>query len=302
MNFAWPWLFAALPLPWLLRALLPPVAEGAALRVSRLPPARSARSIGLAPARHLLAGLAWTVLVMAAARPQLAAEAAPRATGRAMMLAFDISESMATTDLRRGGQSVERLQAARVLAAEFLARRTGDRVGLVVFGAQAYLHTPPTADIAAVRAALDSVQAGLAGRETALGDAIALSVKYLKDQPVSQRMLVVLTDGAQTAGTLTPSRAAWLAQREGVNVHAVAVGAAAEADQAELRRIAAQTGGRHAQAIDEAGVAAFFASLDAVAAAPGAARAMRDVYVWPLALACLLAAAAGWRWPEHHGS
>jgi Ca-activated chloride channel homolog len=295
MSFAWPWLFLLLPLPWVLRMLLAPAQGGTALRVQQIPD----ESAQVAPpaARLWIAALGWLLLVTAAARPQMPGETAPPAhDSRSLMIAFDVSMSMATTDLRHGETKVERLQAARTLADDFLARRRGDRAGLVVFGSQAYLHTPMTHDLQAVRAALGSVRAGLAGRETALGDAIALSVKYLKTLPAHARVLVLLTDGANTAGTLAPSRAAWVAQREGVRIHAVGVGASSELDESVLRDIAAQTGGTYTRATDSRAMSTFFSGVERAESlewnAP--ARPMRELYPWPLTLACLLAATLAW--------
>lgn len=295
MSFAWSWLFLVVPLPWALRLLLPPLERGAALRMPRLPdtvpPARAAKATGW------LAVLAWLLLVAAAARPQMPGDLKAVGGGASFMIAFDVSMSMSVTDLKHGDATVERLQAARALTGDFLAGREGDRAGLVVFGSQAYLHTPLTRDLHAVRAALASVQAGLAGKETALGDAIALSVKYLKDLPESARVLVLLTDGTNTAGGLAPSRAAWLAQREGVRIHAVGVGGANDLNESTLKEIAVQTGGSYARATDSSGIDAFFAGV--VRAEPAvrndSVRAMRDLYIWPLSLACLLAAGLAWR-------
>lgn len=293
MSFAWPWLFLALPLPWAMRLLLPPVERGAALRIPRLPVA--AAHTPPVRANGWLAAVAWLLLVAAAARPQMPGDFLPVRGGSGLIVAFDVSISMSAVDLKHGDKAVERLQAARALAGDFLSRREGDRAGLVVFGAQAYLHTPLTHDLHAVRSALDSVQTGLAGRETALGDAIALSVKYLKALPENARVLVLLTDGANTAGTLAPSRAAWLARREGVRIHAVGVGAAL--DETALKDIAAQTGGSYARATDSRAIAAFFDGVERAepAVQNSEERTMREMYSWPLALAFLLAAGLAWR-------
>jgi len=304
ISFAWPWLFGMLPLPWLLRRFVAPAQIGAALRVSHLPGGATSNWSRLQPRmtlRSLVAILAWLLLVAAAARPQLPGGEAVQPPGaRGMMLAFDVSRSMATADLHLDGNSIRRIDAARSLADAFLARlnsNRGDRVGLVVFGAQAYLHTPLTYDSHAVRAALGSVEDGLAGQETALGDAIALAVKYLMRLPQEQRVLVLLTDGASTAGTLAPARAAWLAERNGVTIHAAGIGAPSALDEEALRSITAQTGGTYARAADGAALAAFFDSLDRIA--PYIPKEIelppRELYVWPLALACMLAMALAWR-------
>lgn len=293
MNLAWPWCFLALPLPWLLRRLLPPADAGVALRLPQLPHAAPATMA--TDARPLwIAALVWLLLVVAAARPQVAGAPLPQeASGRELMLALDVSASMATRDLLLEGQATERLQVARRFADDFIRRRAGDRIGLVVFGTQAYLHTPLTFDLEALRAALNGAEAGLAGRETALGDAIALATKRLRAAHGEARVLVLLTDGANTAGTLAPLRAAWLAQRANVRVHVVGIGPAAESDEATLRGIAGQTGGLYLRATDGAALAGFFRAIDRIETATQEARPVtpvRELYPWPLALALALAA------------
>lgn len=295
MSFAWPWIFLALPLPWLLRSLLAPVNEVSALRVPQLPAGPVA--VG-APRRSLplfIGALAWLLLLSAAARPQTPDLDRGTASGRDLMMAFDLSGSMATADLQMNGKATSRLQVARAFADDFLRRRQGDRVGLIVFGAEAYLHTPLTFDLDAVRTALSTLDTGLAGRETALGDAVGLAVKYLEPLERQSRELVLLTDGANTAGTLAPQRAAWLAQRAGVRVHAIGIGAAVgESMDTDLQQMAQQTGGSYLHAGDGAAFARFFSALDqSPPNSQGAAstRPMQALYPWPLGLALLL---AGW--------
>lgn len=296
MSFAWPWCFLLLPLPWLLRRALPPVAPGAALRVPSLPTAGLAQAVPVPRPALWFAALAWLCLVVAAARPVvLDPRAPPLASGRDLMLAFDVSASMGTADLSLGSRAVDRLQAARMLADSFLQQRPGDRVGLVVFGRQAYLHTPLTFDLEGLRMALAGMETGFAGRETALGDAIGLAVKHLQAAPGPERVLVLLTDGAHTAGTLTPQRAAWLARREGVRIHALGIGAAAAAgagvDEETLAAVASQTGGIYRRAADSAGMAEFWRVLEGVEPAARAGRAahgLRELYAWPLAAALVL--------------
>lgn len=296
LSFAWPWLFAVLPLPWLLRVASAPGSAGAALHVPHLPgPTAHGRARLTIP---LAAAVAWMLLVAAAARPQQPEGIPAQAPGaRGTMLAFDVSRSMATRDLQHEGTAVRRIDAARSIADAFLARRRGDRVGLVIFGAQAYLHTPLTYDLHAVRTALGSVEDGLAGQETALGDAIALAVKYLIRLPQDQRVLILLTDGASTAGTLAPARAAWLAQRNGVTIHAAGIGASSTLDEATLRDITGQTGGTYARASDSVALASFFDGIDGGAPQVREAvdRPPRELYAWPLALACMIAMASGWQ-------
>ena len=308
LAFAWPTVFLLLPLPWLLRRRL---AARAPRRLLRLPAWGLFVADGQnpAPARTppavWLAWLAWILLLIAAARPQLPDTAAPLpVSGRSLMLAFDLSASMATADLAWQGRSLSRLDAAKTLARDFLAKREGDRVGLVVFGKRAYVHVPPSFDLRAVSDALDAAAVGLAGNETALGDAIALATRQLGAQPDAARVLVLLTDGASTAGSLTPQRAAWLAQRGGVRIHAVGIGgtatgrAAFDLDEAALREITAQTGGSYRRATDGMALAEFLAELERLEPLPDrdtAKRLARELYPWPLLAALALAAWLGWR-------
>ena len=289
MTFAWAWCFALLPLPWLARRWLAPAECGVALRVPSLPALAKRPAAAAGP--HRLATLAWLLLVLAAARPQMPGTTVPQALdGRDLMLAFDVSASMATTDLLLDGRAVTRLAAARHFADGFLAARAGDRIGLVVFGSQAYLHTPLTRDLAAIRAALATADVGLAGRETALGDAIALSIKHLPEAPGLERTLILLSDGANTAGKLTPERAGWLARRAGLRIHAVVIGGDGKAPG--LEALVAPGGGIHARATDAAALADFWRRIDAVEpAAPDALRRpAQELYAWPLAAALMLAA------------
>jgi Ca-activated chloride channel homolog len=212
---AWPWALLALPLPWLMRwwprrnaaapALRVPYAAGALAELGQASGAAGWR-IG-----RLLLWLAWACLCVAMARPQQLGEpVTPPQQGRQMMLAVDVSGSMSEPDMMLGNQVVQRLSAAKAVLADFLDRRAGDRVGLLIFGERAYTLTPITADLTTVRNQLTDSEVGLAGRDTAIGDAIALAVKRLREQPEGQRVLILLTDGVSNAGVLQPLRAAEL--------------------------------------------------------------------------------------------
>lgn len=299
IAFAWPWCFALLPLPWLVR-LLPPL-PGTALRVPSVPPMASRAASGSLfrlPRATWIALLAWLLLVIASARPLVPGAIVSPQGGHDLMLAIDVSASMATRDLQSNGKAIERLQAARDVAGNFIIQRQragGDRVGLVVFGSQAYLHTPLSFDLHAVRTALDTAETGLAGRETAIGDAIALSTKHFGTQPREARALILLSDGANTAGVLAPMRAAWLAQRAGIRIHAIGIGASGELDETTLKGITAQTGGIYLRATDAAAISDFFRHVDRLESAAHTAapvRSAQELYAWPLAgvfaLACVL--------------
>ncbi len=315
VSFAWPWLLLLLPLPWLARTLLPPARDaGAALLVpygSRLDGiARGAPARGRGPGVPLLAWLAWALLCTAAARPQqLGAPVAPPQAGRDLMLAVDLSGSMGDEDMELGGRLVDRLTAAKAVIADFLDRRAGDRIGLVVFGQRAYALAPMTLDLDSVRQQLDDSVVGLAGRETAMGDAIGLAVKRLARQPSGQRVLILLTDGVNTAGLLDPLKAAELARDNGVRIHAIAFGGSGggisvfglpirlpgggeDVDETTLRRIAAITGGKSFRARDAGELAGIYAEIDRLEPVARAAQPVRpriERYPWPLAMALLCA-------------
>ena len=313
-GFAWPWMWLAFPLPWLAGWLLPPHRNtSASLKV---PYGRRLDAIATLGGRsrrlHIaaLAWLAWFLLCAAAARPQQLGEAvAPPQSGRDLMLAVDLSGSMSEPDMELGGDVVDRLTAAKAVLADFLDRRVGDRVGLLVFGQRAYALTPLTLDRDSVRDQLRDSVAGLAGRETAIGDAIGLAVKRLRDQPKGQRVLILLTDGVNTAGVLEPLKAAELAKAEGVRIHTIAFGGSGggfsifgltvpmpggedEIDEETLKKIAQETGGQSFRARDTEQLAGIYAELDRIEPVKQEGARVRprvERYGWPLAAALLVA-------------
>jgi Ca-activated chloride channel homolog len=312
IGWDWPWLLLALPLPWLLRRSLPAADVGRSGAALRLPFYDEAvRLAGDTAGRggrwRVPALLAWLLLCLAAARPQWIGEIeAPPRTGRDLLLAVDVSGSMAAEDMVVGGRPVDRFTAVQLVIGDFLGRRSGDRVGLLLFGSQAYLVTPLTFDRESVRYQLQTSTIGLAGRETAIGDAIGIAVKRLRDQPAAQRVLILLTDGVSNAGALKPLEAARLAHSEGLRIYTVGVGgdgrragmlglmlpaAADEIDEPTMTRIAEMTGGRYFRARSAQELAAIYAELDRLEPAAQAGETLRprhELYPWPLAAAVLL--------------
>ncbi|MBT3146485.1 vWA domain-containing protein [Neptunomonas phycophila] len=310
-EFAWPWLFVLVPLPWVVRQLLSPL-NSDRQRGMKVPFIRAighavegvsssayqSRRLGLI----LLAYLAWFLLLAAAARPQWLGEPVPQQLeGRDMMLAIDLSESMQEQDFQLGGQLINRLVATKVVAGDFVERREGDRVGLILFGEQAYLQAPLTRDLKTVKQLLNEAQIGLAGQRTAIGDAIGLAVKRFKEGKSQQRVLVLLTDGTTTAGVLSPNKAAELAAAEDVTVYTIGIGrdssqvdllrrflgrgGSPEIDEAALKNIAEKTGGRYFRATDLQQLSDIYAELDKLEPVDQGSdyyRPIISLYQWPL--------------------
>jgi len=316
IHFAWPWAFALLPLPWLIHRFFPPAlaAEEAALWVPTLEPFAAVRHERSQhrTSRWLkwLAILCWLLLVVACARPQWLGDPVELPlTGRDLLLAVDLSGSMQTEDFRLGGETVDRLTALKAVADDFIERRVGDRVGLILFGDQAYVQAPLTLDRQTVKRFLDEAVIGLAGEKTAIGDAIGLAVKRFKPEKDRQRVLILLTDGANTAGQISPLKAADLAAQVGLKIYTIGIGAdamevrsfffsqtvnpSADLDEKTLTAIAEKTGGRYFRARDTGQLAEIYALLDKlepVERGKDVYRPITELYIWPLglALACSL--------------
>ena len=309
---AWPWLLLLAPVPWLLRYLLPasPSGDLQALRV----PWFSAVAGGKAgwmrrPILALMATMVWLLLVLAASRPQWIGEIESLpVTGRDLLLAVDISGSMDTQDMVLNKTAVNRLKVVKKVAGEFIQRRHGDRVGLILFGSRAYLQTPLTFDTETTATLLDESEIGLAGRETAIGDAIGLAVKRLRDDAAADRVLVLLTDGANTSGEVQPLQASGFAARDGLTVYTVGVGAdemmvqdffgsrvvnpSADLDEDTLRAIADQTGGRYFRARDAESLEKIYEILDELEPVESDVETIRPVdelFYWPMGIAYILA-------------
>jgi Ca-activated chloride channel homolog len=305
--FYWYWALVLLPLPWLLRRWWRVGWSGN--RALRLPPTlrlpcETLAGAGAAGDRgRRLAAAVWILLVLALARPWWLDLPAPLAAeGREFVIALDLSGSMQATDLSRDGRPLTRVDAARASLDALLEARHGDRVGLIVFGTRAYWLAPPSFDIAALRDLLEDARAGLAGERTAIGDAIGLALQRGPQAPARERVLVLLTDGRNTAGAIGPIAAADLAARAGLRIHTVGIGReggaagageAAGFDAATLRAVAERTGGQYLEAADAAALdrlASALQQLDPVRW-DHSQGLRRELYPWPLALALVLALA-----------
>ena len=315
-QLTWWWMLLLTPLPWFVRRFVTPeyMDKDAALRVpvaaefDDLFGASSGR--GANRSRLLLLWLIWILILLAAARPQYVGppQSLPM-TGRDLLLAVDLSGSMEEQDFQLDGQWVDRLTATKAIAKEFIERRIGDRIGLILFGRETYLQTPLTFDRATIQILLDEAVIGLAGQETAIGDAIGLGIRTLSDAEIQEnrRVLVLLTDGANTAGSIDPLKAAELARDRGMVIYTIGIGAdsvmvqslfgvrevnpSADLDERTLTTIAEGTGGRYFRARDTEAFEQIYAILDELEPAAGEESGFRPIverYHWPLGVALIL--------------
>jgi Ca-activated chloride channel family protein len=315
IHFEWPWLLAALPLPLLIRWLVPakmPV-EQAALRVPFLDDFSDGETRAVSQTQQWplwLAAIAWLLLVIACARPQWLGEPVEQAvSGRDLMLAVDLSGSMEEQDFVINKRSVDRLTAAKSVASDFINRRVGDRVGLILFGTQAYLQAPLTFDRKTVMTLLNESVIGLAGDNTAIGDAIGLAVKRLKNEQANSRVLVLMTDGANTAGEVSPLKAAELAAASHLKIYTIGIGAdemivrsffgnrkvnpSVDLDEKTMIKIAESTGGQYYRARNTDELNNIYMRLDELEPVEKDKQYFRprsELYYWPLSLALGLAA------------
>lgn len=311
-SFAWPWLFVLLPLPFLVR-LLPRVKQASitTINVPFLKDMFANQQQSSSNKWRWLNLLLWLFLLTAASRPQWIGEPVPLPIeGRDLMLAIDISGSMEQQDMQINGQAVDRLTAVKKVAGEFIERRTGDRLGLILFGENAYLQTPLTFDRKTVQTLLYEAAIGLAGKSTAIGDAIGLAVKKAREVENNNRILIVLTDGQNTAGAIEPLKAAELAREEQLKIYTIGVGAdemvsngffgqrvinpSADLDEATLKRISKITEGQYFRARNSKELEAIYMMLDELEPLAEDEKFFRptdELFFWPLlaALAALMA-------------
>jgi Ca-activated chloride channel family protein len=291
ITLLWPAILLLLPLPWLLRRFAPPqTSQRPALRAPFFRRWESLVATGdskVAPVSRrfpvVAMWLIWLALLLAGARPLWIGEAIELPnTGRDLMVAVDISGSMRVEDMQVGSRMARRIDAVKQLGSEFMSRRSGDRLGLILFGSRAYLQSPLSFDIQTVQRFLLESQIGFAGQETAIGDAIGLAAKRLRERPASNRVLILLTDGQDTASTMDPLEASQLAAQLGIRIYTIGIGAdsltlpgllgsplgartvnpSADLDEQTLQQIAANTGGQYFRARDPQELANIYQLLE----------------------------------------
>ncbi|MEX0619590.1 MAG: VWA domain-containing protein [Pseudohongiellaceae bacterium] len=315
LEFTWPFAFLALPLPLLIYYPLPRAPrQDAALYVpffstlSRLQ--SDNENITAARLFNLVCcTLIWLALVTAASRPQWLGDPVQLpSSGRDLMLVVDISGSMEAQDMVIGNRQVSRMEIVKEVVSDFVRRREGDRLGLILFAAHAYLQAPLTFDRETVGTLLEEAQIGIIEESaTAIGDGIGLGIKHLRTRPENSRVLVMLTDGVNNAGAVSPLQAGQLAQTEGIRIYTIGVGAeqvvqrtffgaravnpSAELDESTLTRIAEDTGGRYFRATDVASLVAVYEELDRLETIEQDEQTFRPtkiLFYWPLGLAVIV--------------
>ena len=317
IHLAWPWMALLLPLPWLHYVWRAPAEQGGSIVFVPMAAHLTASSADVAMRPRwgrLIFTALWVLLIGAAVRPQWLGDPQPvPTTGRRLMLAIDVSGSMATEDMA-GGMS--RLQVVQEVAGRFIDGRHGDRVGLILFGTEPYLQAPLTADLGTVHKFLNEAMIGVAGTQTAIGDAIGSAIKRLRAEAdeghaatPGQTVLVLLTDGENDAGAMPPTEAAKLAAQSGLKIYTIGVGAAPEnglfgmdagntdLDEDSLKAIAKATGGEYFRATDANALQAVYHQIDRLEPAAGNQQWLRPAdewFAWPLGLALLLSVPAAW--------
>tara|TARA_R110001592_G_scaffold4418_1_gene24967 strand:+ start:1118 stop:2107 length:990 start_codon:yes stop_codon:yes gene_type:complete len=312
ITFAWPWLLLLFPLPllvyWLPKKnsnrtsaalIMPQLIESASIEVT----SQSNKKIPL-----VILSLCWLLAVLALSQPQWLGDAIDIPTeGREMMIAVDLSGSMQIEDMSLNGSTVNRLEMLKVVLGDFIERRVGDRLGLILFADDAYMQTPMTFDRKTVKQMLDESVLGLVGRKTAIGDAIALAVKRFDAKQKSNKVLLLLTDGQNTAGKISPEEALELAVAKDITIYSIGIGAdvmlqqslfgtrrvnpSSELDEKTLTKLAKQTGGKYFRARDSQSMNQIYQLLDQLEPIEQEQQQMRPLtalFYWPLALALLI--------------
>jgi len=310
IQFLYPWLLVGLPIPliiWLIRK--PKQPQLTAIRTplfSNWNKLQQNQQFSNAKTwlQKLISFVLWSCILIATARPQWIDEPIELpTTGRDLLLSIDISGSMEEEDLKLQGRPANRLAVVKSIISEFITKREGDRLGLVLFGEKAYLQTPLTFDLNTVQFMLDETAIGLAGASrTAIGDGIGLSIKRLRERPAENRVLILLTDGRNNSGELDPIEAAKLAKHAGIKIYTVGVGAdkqtrrsmlfgtttfnpSAELDEVTLKAVAKLTGGQYFRARSTEELAQIYDLLDQlepVEDKPEVYRPVQEMYYWLL--------------------
>ncbi|MFT6927538.1 MAG: Ca-activated chloride channel family protein [Psychromonas sp.] len=309
-EFVYLWIFFLLPLPLLIRYLLKakqinytqvwiPLAEG--LSEQRSSTARGSLT-------SIIPWLAWLLLLAALAKPVWFGDPIRlQQQSRDMMISLDLSGSMQEEDMPLNGQTVDRLTLVKNLLKTFIEQRKGDRLGLILFADHAYLQTPLTFDLKTIQQMVDESEIGLAGTKTAIGESIAMAIKRFVENQNEQRVLILVSDGANNSGSIEPIQAAKQAAKNNITIYTIGIGAeqmikrgifgnqrinpSADLDEKALTEIATLTGGKYFRARNQTELQNIYQTLNKLEPINSdfmSFRPEKDLFYWPLSTALIL--------------
>ncbi len=313
-ELAWPWVLLALPVPYLVWFFWPAcrLTLSSAVRVPYFhvvcPSTPDVRLERLKLTSMMLWFLVWALMLLALSGPRWVGKPQWLAMpGYNIMLALDLSPSMGVNDMSMSGHPVSRFSVVQHTAEQFVRERVNDQLGLILFGERAYLLTPLTSDHQTILARLDDASVGLAGKMTAIGDAVGMAIKHLQHVPREGRVVIVLTDGVNNAGALSPMKAAELARAEGIKLYTIGLGAdakntpfeqlflnptaVAELDEETLKKMARLSGGEYFRATDLASLHRIYQQISQLARSSQESTPVRpqhEYYPWALLAALCL--------------
>ena len=322
--FLYPFMALLLVLPLMIRYLLPAVhgIYGDALKVPFIKDFEKIESRQEKIGRFLSSSaggnrygfpvlfLLWCLLVLAAMRPvQIGKPIRLNTESRDILMVLDISNSMLETDFSYQGRRLDRLTAVKAVASDFIKKRPADRVGLILFGTRAYLQVPLTFDKSSLEEVLMSMDAGMAGNSTSIGDALGLALKSLQQEEKTageqNKIIILLTDGESNDGSLSLPQAIELADKENVKVYTIGVGGGnfslanaffgiknSPLDEENLKILAQKTRGQYFRADDLNGLIKVYQAIDHLEPEKREQNFIyprRELYYWPLLTAFVLA-------------
>jgi Ca-activated chloride channel homolog len=298
LELSWPWFLLLLPLPVIMYFLPKAKPKGDGIwwgNSEHFVNHQDNKALTKRPSlRYACLLMSWILLVFAITQPVWLGEPTKvTPSGRDLLIALDLSGSMQVSDMALNDQPANRLEAAKSVLSGFIQARRGDRIGIIVFGSKAYLQAPLSFDTKTINQLVQEAQIGFAGEQTAIGDAIGLGIKRLEDKPSDKKVLILMTDGANTAGRVQPQQAAAFAASQGVRIHTIGIGAdsmivqsffgpkainpSSDLDETLLKNIAAQTGGEYFRAKSTQDLQAIYQTLDTLEPTP-----TEDIWQRPL--------------------
>ncbi|MCG9696290.1 VWA domain-containing protein [Shewanella sp. Isolate11] len=310
LTLAWPWLLLLLPLPLIFwkRSQSQQVKTGGHLNLPGVGDNGAISQQSSSKSSQFPLWIIWVLLVFAATRPLWVGDVIELPSkGRDLMLAIDLSGSMQIEDMVLDGKPVDRFSMVQHVMSDFIERRKGDKLGLILFADHAYLQAPLTQDRRSIAQFLSEAQIGLVGKQTAIGEAIALSVKRFDQAKESNRVLILLTDGSNNSGSISPDEAAAIAAKRGITIYTIGVGAdvmerrtlfgrervnpSMDLDEAQLTRLATTTHGQYFRARNSQELEQIYQEIDKLEPTDSdqlSYRPQSELFYYPLALALLV--------------